>query len=480
VAEVELPQLGESVEEGIITAWLVEVGDTVEVDQPIVEISTDKVDTEIPSPVAGTVQELKASVDDTIAVGQVIAVIGEDDTAASDGGDGGGDEGPADDTADEADEADESADAPRDEPADEETDEPAAAPAAAETEKPAKAPAPAAGDGNGNGKVLASPLVRRLLREAGLSGSQVKGSGPGGRITRDDAERAIASGGEGAAQAAPSADGGEPTRGQVPPAPAVPAPTDRERPPASPTQIDFGGQREVTQDLNRIRKAIARAMMESLQTTAQLTAAVEVDLTTIMNLRAAKKDAFKANEGASLSPLPLIARAVCMVLPRHPVMNSKIDTEAGTATYHRNVNLGMAVDTERGLLVPNIKDAQDLTVAALARSITDIATRARNKKLQPDDISGGTFTITNTGSVGTLFDTPILNPPEVAILATAAIEKRPVVVSDAYGDSIAIRWMSYLCLSYDHRMVDGADAARFLQDLKYVLETHDFSTELGV
>jgi len=220
--------------------------------------------------------------------------------------------------------------------------------------------------------------------------------------------------------------------------------------------------------------------MESLQTTAQLTAAVEVDLTAIMNLRAAKKDAFKANEGASLSPLPLIARAVCMVLPRHPVMNSSIDTEAGTATYHHNVNLGMAVDTERGLLVPNIKDAQDLTVAALARSIGDMAKRARNRKLQPDDISGGTFTITNTGSVGTLFDTPILNPPEVAILATAAIEKRPVVISDAYGDSIAIRWMSYLCLSYDHRMVDGADAARFLQDLKYVLETHDFSTELGV
>jgi pyruvate dehydrogenase E2 component (dihydrolipoamide acetyltransferase) len=169
-----------------------------------------------------------------------------------------------------------------------------------------------------------------------------------------------------------------------------------------------------------------------------------------------------------------------MTIPRHPAVNASSDEEAGTATYHRYINLGMAVDTERGLLVPNIKDAQDLTVAGLAKAIADIASRARNKKLKPDEIAGGTFTITNTGSMGTLFDTPILNPPEAAILATCAVEKRPVVVSDGYGDSIAIRWMSYLCLTYDHRMVDGADAARFLQDLKYVLETHDFASELGV
>jgi pyruvate dehydrogenase E2 component (dihydrolipoamide acetyltransferase) len=332
-------------------------------------------------------------------------------------------------------------------------------------------------------KALASPLVRRLLREAGITPDEIEGSGPGGRITREDAERAIERG----AQAAPAAKEtptqaptAAPQPGGVVPAPVVQAPADRSRPPASSTQVDFGGERTVTQELSRVRKAIARSMMASLSTTAQLTAAVEVDLTSIMHLRAAKKDAFKAQEGASLSPLPLIARAVCMVMPRHPVMNSSMDTDAGTVTFHRNINLGMAVDTERGLLVPNIKDAQDLTVAALARRIGDLASRARSRKLQPDEISGGTFTITNTGSVGTLFDTPILNPPEVGILATAAIEKRPVVVSDAYGDSIAIRWMSYLCLSYDHRMVDGADAARFLQDLKYVLETHDFTAELGV
>jgi pyruvate dehydrogenase E2 component (dihydrolipoamide acetyltransferase) len=479
VAEVELPQLGESVTEGVITAWLVEVGDEVAVDQPLVEISTDKVDTEIPSPVAGTVQELRAEVDDTIEVGQVIAVIGDAAPTTDD------------DTDDEQATADDDTD---DEPA---TEEPAAEPEpapASETDggdaEPASSPAAATREVVGE-KALTSPLVRRLLREAGITPEQVEGTGAGGRITREDAERAIASGGERAASAAEqpaqrpaaAAAGGETAAAPStppPPPPAPAAPSDRGRPPASPTTIEFGGERTVTQDLTRVRKAIARSMMESLQTTAQLTAAVEVDMTAIMNLRAAKKDAFKANEGVGLSPLPIIARAVCMVMPRHPVVNSSMDLEAGTATFHRYVNLGIAVDTERGLLVPNIKDAQDLNVPGLARKIGDLAKRTRDKKLVPDEISGGTFTLTNTGSVGTLFDTPIVNPPEVAILATAAIEKRPVVVSDAYGDSIAIRWMSYLCMSYDHRMLDGADAARFLQDLKFVLETHDFGPEIGV
>jgi pyruvate dehydrogenase E2 component (dihydrolipoamide acetyltransferase) len=486
VAEVELPQLGESVTEGIITAWLVEVGDEVDVDQPIVEISTDKVDTEIPSPVAGTVQELKAEVDDTIEVGQVIAVIGDGPaTGAEDDGDA------ADETeADEAEAEEEPASEADTGKGDQGADVPAPAGEAADR-SPAEAPAPAAGQVEGE-QALTSPLVRKLLREAGLTPAQVRGSGPGGRITREDADRAIASGGEGtgreeAASApaeaqAPAAAAAQPapSPGGVVPAPVIAAAPDRGRPEPAPVQIDFGGQREVVQDLSRVRKAIAKGMLESLQTTAQLTAAVEVDLTAIMNLRAAVKDAFKAQHGASLSPLPLIARAVMMTLPRHPGVNSRIDTEAGTATYYNFVNLGMAVDTERGLLVPNIKDAQDLTVPGLARRIADLAKRTRGKKLQPDEISGGTFTITNTGSRGTLFDTPILNPPEVAILATCAIEKRPVVVSDAYGDSIAIRWMSYLCLTYDHRMLDGADAARFLQDLKYTVETHDFSQELGL
>jgi pyruvate dehydrogenase E2 component (dihydrolipoamide acetyltransferase) len=481
--EVELPQLGESVTEGVITAWLVEVGDEVSVDQPIVEISTDKVDTEIPSPVAGTVTELRAEVDDTIEVGQVIAVIGGADSGDS-GDSGGTDDGEAAET-DETEDADQT-----------ETTEDAGQDASAQGE-PTSGGAEYVGgaggtpdgpSGNGGGqaigeKALTSPLVRKLLREAGLEPAQVSGTGTGGRITREDAERAIASGGQGDGapadqQAAGTAAGPSSAAVTPPPAPAIVG--ERSRPEASPTQIDFGGERTVTQDLSRVRKAIARSMLESLQTTAQLTAAVEVDVTNIMHLRAAKKDAFKATHGASLSPLPMIARAALLTLPRHPTVNSSIDTESGTATFRSYVNLGMAIDTERGLMVPNIKDAQDLNVAGLARRIADLAGRTRNKKLQPDEISGGTFTITNTGSRGTLFDTPILNPPEVAILATCAIEKRPVVVSDAYGDSIAIRWMTYLCMSYDHRMLDGADAARFLQDLTYVIETHDWASEIGV
>jgi pyruvate dehydrogenase E2 component (dihydrolipoamide acetyltransferase) len=478
VAEVELPQLGESVTEGVITAWLVEVGDEVTVDQPLVEISTDKVDTEIPSPVAGTVQELRAEVDDTIEVGQVIAVIG--DAAPSS-------EGTADDDHDTTSAEPDTTTEQTEPPPTEDRTEPAATGGPSGDGQAARREDASSGEVVGE-KALTSPLVRRLLREAGITPEQVEGTGAGGRITREDAERAIASGGERAApagepqeqQPAPADEGGaKAARPSAPPPPPA-APSERGRPPASPTTIEFGGERTVTQDLTRVRKAIARSMMESLQTTAQLTAAVEVDMTAIMNLRAAKKDAFKATEGVSLSPLPIIARAVCMVLPRHPVVNSSMDLEAGTATFHRYVNLGIAVDTERGLLVPNIKDAQDLNVPGLARKIGDLAKRTRDKKLVPDEISGGTFTLTNTGSVGTLFDTPIVNPPEVAILATAAIEKRPIVVSDAYGDSIAIRWMSYLCLSYDHRMLDGADAARFLQDLKFVLETHDFGPEIGV
>jgi pyruvate dehydrogenase E2 component (dihydrolipoamide acetyltransferase) len=510
VADVELPQLGESVTEGIITAWLVEVGDEVEVDQPLVEISTDKVDTEIPSPVAGTVQELRAEVDDTIEVGQVIAVVGEGAPSGDEGDDGDADEDDADEgDADEGDgdgedtgggvDAERAGSAGRTDDAagtggQEATPQPTDDGSAPEAEGDGGAASvPSGGEVEGE-KALTSPLVRKLLRQAGLTPAQVRGSGPGGRITREDADRAIASGGEGGGEEVPAQPGSAPAQpdtapaqaaqapaaASVTPAPVLAAPTDRKRPEPAPVQIDFDGQREVVTDLSRVRKAIAKGMLESLQTTAQLTAAVEVDLTAIMNLRVAFKDAFRAQHGASLSPLPLIARAVMMTLPRHPGANSRIDTEAGTATYYNFVNLGMAVDTPRGLLVPNIKDAQDLNVPGLARKIADLAKRTRDKKLQPDEISGGTFTITNTGSRGTLFDTPILNPPEVAILATCAIEKRPVVVSDAYGDSIAIRWMSYLCLTYDHRMLDGADAARFLQDLKYTLETHDFVSELGL
>ena len=474
--EVPLPELGESVTEGVITAWLVNVGDTVTKDQPLVEVSTDKVDTEIPSPVAGVVTALNVNVDDTVQVGATLVTI---DAEGSDTADA----SPAEDdqAAAEPDTATEDTEPAAAEPKTATEPEPAAttpAPAApTKAAPPASAqPAPsdpqtdadsATGDGAG---VLTSPLVRRMLRDAKIAVTTVTGSGLGGRITRTDAEQAIAKGGSQA-----SATAATPFAMTV--APTAPSTT---RPNASPNQIAFAGERSLTTDLSRVRKAIAKAMLHSMQTTAQLTSVVEVDMTRVMGLRTAAKDSFKAREGASLTPLSLTARAVCMVLPRHPVINAAIDTEAGTATFYNYVNLGIAVDTPNGLVVPNIKNAQDLTVAGIAKQVGSLASSARDRKLQPDDIAAGTFTITNTGSVGSLLDTPILNPPEVAILATCAIEKRPVVVSDAYGDAIAIRWMSYLCLSYDHRMVDGADAARFLNDLKYALENHDFSAELGV
>lgn len=463
--EVPLPELGESVTEGVITAWLVKVGDTVTKDQPLVEVSTDKVDTEIPSPIDGVVTALNVNVDDTVAVGATIATI----DAAGDA--------PAEKPADAPAAPEKKEDpAPAPPPAAPATPEPAPAPAPAPAAQPAAeatpAPAaPAAAPASGH-TVLTSPLVRRMLRDAGIDPTQVTGTGLGGRITRSDAEQAISRGGQSAPATQPAG-----TATSFATAPAQPTSS---RPPASPNQIAFGGERSVTTELNRVRKAIAKAMIHSMQTTAQLTSVVEVDMTRVMGVRLAAKDGFKAREGASLTPLAMIARAVCMVLPRHPVLNSAIDTDASTATYYNYVNLGIAVDTPTGLVVPNIKNAQDLTVAGMARQVGSLAKAARDRKLQPDDMAAGTFTITNTGSVGSLLDTPILNPPEVAILATCAIEKRPVVISDANGDAIAIRWMSYLALSYDHRMVDGADAARFLNDLKYVLENHDFAAELAV
>ena len=424
MAEVQLPQLGESVTEGIITAWLVSPGDTVAIDQPLVEISTDKVDTEIPSPIAGTVSELRANVDDTVQVGQVIAVISADASAPA----APAAAAPAPAAAAAPATPTPAAAAPAPAPA-------AAAPATASPAGTASSPASTA-----NGAVT-SPLVRRALADAGVT-SAVAGSGVGGRVTRADAARAAASAG------------------------------------SSRVRIDFGGEQVKVETLSRIRRAIADSMMRSLQTSAQLTAAVEADVTSIMQLREQHKGAFRATHGVNLSPLALIARVVLEVLGRHPVLNAAIDVDAGTVTYHAGVNLGIAVDTDRGLLVPNIKDAQDLDVAGIARAIDDLATRSRERNVTPDDVFGGTFTITNTGSRGTMFDTPILNPPEAAILATCAIEKRPVVVEDEVGESVAIRSMTYLCLTYDHRLVDGADAARFLTEVKDRLATIDLSHEV--
>jgi pyruvate dehydrogenase E2 component (dihydrolipoamide acetyltransferase) len=237
--------------------------------------------------------------------------------------------------------------------------------------------------------------------------------------------------------------------------------------------------RSETQTLSRIRKRIARHMMTSLATTAQLTAAVEVDVTRVLHIRAAAKETFRERHGIGLSPFAMLVRAAVLSLPRHPAINASIDVAAGTATYHRDINVGIAVETERGLLVPSVKGAQDLTTTGIARAIAELAAAGRAGTLSPDDLAGSTFTVTNTGSLGTRFGTPILNPPGVAILGTYAAERRPVVVADGAGDVIAVRSISTLCLTYDHQMVDGADAARFLQDVKYTAETHDFGAELG-
>ena len=462
--EVTLPQLGESVTEGTITAWLVEVGDSVEADQPLFELSSDKIDTEVPAPTSGVLKEIKVNVDETVDVGTVVAII---DVEGAGGGDGAAEAeaGTAEQApAQEAEEVEEAGAAQA------ETAEAEAEPDEAEQpQQPAaeqrQEPQPAGNGGQRAGEaVLMSPIVRRLVNEHDLDVSRIQPSGEGGRITRQDVEAAIESAG-----ATAKADVGERAR------------TEPQKAPQPERRTDVSaGDRERSEDLSRIRQRIAAKMMESMQSTAQLTTVQEADVTRIMNLRARVKEEFKAREGVSLSPFVFLCRAAVLALRRHEKINAQADWDAGKVKFHDYVNLGIAVDTEKGLLVPNIKGADDLTLAALARAIKDAADKARGKgKLQMQDIEGGTFTVTNTGSVGVLLDTPILNYPEVAILATGAIKKRPVVIEDAAGPAMGIRDMVYLCLTYDHRLIDGADAARFVTDVKDVAETHDWEGELG-
>ena len=499
--EVTLPQLGESVTEGTITAWLVEVGDTVEADQPLFELSSDKIDTEVPAPTSGVLTEIKVQVDETVDVGTVVAVIG------------GAEEGGGDDAAPEQDAAAE--DAPAEDEATQAQDQPEeaaegdtggdaeAAGTIEEREEVARASGPQEPDQSpaatredtesttetspssggvatddepaAGGGALSSPLVRRLAKENDLDLSTVKGTGDGGRITREDVEKAIAGGGD------------VPAPEQKAQAPAARKETPAKREDATPAATpqpqrrpDSGGDRTRVEDLSRIRQRIAAKMMESLESAAQLTTVQEADITRIMTTRARIKDEFKAREGVSLSPFVFLCRAAVLALRNHEKINAQADWNAGRVTFHDYVNLGIAVDTDKGLLVPNVKGADDLSLAGLARAISDVANRARGKgKLEMRDIEGATFTMTNTGSVGVLIDTPILNYPEVAILGTGAVKKRPVVIEDESGPAIAIRDMIYLSLTYDHRLIDGADAARFVTEVKHVAETHDWDSEIG-
>jgi len=430
---VSMPALGESVTEGTVTRWLKKVGDAVAADEALLEVSTDKVDTEIPSPVSGTVLSIDVPVDSTVAVGARLASIGVSGSTP----------------------------APVAKPA------PVAPPVAQKPVAPApvaaapvvQAPAPVAAAPVSSVRPddsYVTPIVRKLATEAGVNLSTIKGTGIGGRIRKEDILAAT-------------------PRAAATPTAAVLAST-----PAAPRgPLAISPLRGTTVTMSRLRKVIADRMVESLKISAQLTTVVEVDVTKIDRLRNAAKASFEAREGVKLTFLPFFAVTVCEALKQHPVLNSSV--EGDQITYHGAEHLAVAVDTDRGLLVPVVKDAGDLNMGGIARKIADVAARTRENKITPDELGGGTFTITNTGSRGALFDTPIINQPQVAILGLGAIVKRPMVVKGADGgETIAIRSMVYLALSYDHRVVDGADAARFLATLKERLEEGRFESDLGL
>ncbi|XVV05546.1 2-oxoglutarate dehydrogenase, E2 component, dihydrolipoamide succinyltransferase [Actinosynnema sp. CA-248983] len=457
---VTMPALGESVTEGTVTRWLKSVGDSVEVDEPLLEVSTDKVDTEIPSPVAGTLLEITAGEDETVEVGGQLAVIGSGAPAAQ-----------------------ASAPAPAPAPA-QEAPKPAAAPAPAPQAAPAApasqaapaapAPAPAApapqaapaaapaSAEESNGQPYVTPLVRKLAAENGIDLGTLKGTGVGGRIRKQDVLAAV----EAAKAPAPA-----------PAAPAGPAPAQRVAAPAA----DNSGKRGTVQKLPRLRQIVAQRTRESLQVSAQLTQVFEVDVTKIARLRGKAKTAFEQREGTKLTFLPFFAKAAVEALKQHPVLNASIDEEKKEVVYHGAEHLGIAIDTERGLLNAVIANAGDLNLAGLSHKINDLASRARANKLTPDELTGGTFSLTNLGSNGALFDTPIIQQPQVGILGVGVVKKRAVVITDENGDdTIAIRSMAYLALTYDHRLVDGADAGRFLTTMKNRLEEGAFEADLGL
>jgi 2-oxoglutarate dehydrogenase E2 component (dihydrolipoamide succinyltransferase) len=429
---ISMPALGESVSEGTVTRWLKAVGDSVAVDEALLEVSTDKVDTEIPSPVAGTIISIDVPVDTTVPVGARLAVIGG--TGAT------------------------SAPAPV-------VAAPVAAPVVAAPVVVAPVATPAAPIAAPVAlsqplDAYVTPIVRKLASELGVNLANVTGTGVGGRIRKEDVQAA-----------APKVS--SPVAAPVTSAPAA-ATTQRSAAPVAVSPL-----RGTTVTMSRLRKVIAARMVESLQVSAQLTTVIEVDVTKIARLRDRSKATFEAREGVKLSFLPFFAVSVCEALKQHPVLNSSV--EGDQIIYHGTEHLGIAVDTERGLLVPVIHSAGDLNMGGIARKIADLAARTRDNKVTPDELGGGTFTLTNTGSRGALFDTPIINQPQVAILGLGAIVKRPMVVKgEDGGETIAIRSMVYLGLSYDHRVVDGADAARFLVTLKERLEGGAFESDLGL
>ncbi|MFS0893846.1 2-oxoglutarate dehydrogenase, E2 component, dihydrolipoamide succinyltransferase [Microbacterium sp. 179-I 3D3 NHS] len=470
--DIVLPELGESVTEGTVTRWLKQVGDSVEVDEALLEISTDKVDTEIPSPVAGVLQEILAAEDETVAVGAVLARVGSGAAPAADAAPA------ATPTAAEAPGAAASvSETPVEQPAERpEAETPVAAPAEAAPEEAtggaaqaaAPKPAPAAAESTTGSasesaapklslptesdNLYVTPLVRRLAAQQGVDLASVTGTGVGGRIRKEDVLKAA----ESAATPAPAAD-------------AAGAP--------APAPLEVSPLRGTTQPMSRLRKVLAKRAVESMQQTAQLTTVVEVDVTALADYRDSVKASFLEKTGDKLSFLPFFALAAAEALQAFPIVNATVDGDQ--IVYPASENVSIAVDTERGLLTPVLRDAASKNIAQIAHEIADLAARTRDNKLKPDELAGGTFTLTNTGSRGALFDTPVVFLPQSAILGTGTVVKRPGLVKVGGTDAIAVRSYVYLALSYDHRIIDGADAARFLGAVKARLESAQFAAQLG-
>ena len=469
--DVEMPELGESVTEGTITQWLKSVGDTVEVDEPLLEVSTDKVDTEVPSPVAGTIVEILADEDDTVEVGDVIVRIGDED-AAADGADNSDDSDDADDAADDKaaskDASSENKDSKSEEKQESKSDAKESA-SKSESKSAEKSSKDSKDSGKKNsGKVpYVTPLVRKLADKHGVDLNSVEGTGVGGRIRKQDVMAAV-EGESAGSSAAGSEQGGKDSKKSG---------SNWSTKSVDPEKAELRG---TTQKVNRIRQITASKMVEALQISAQLTHVQEIDMTAIANLRKANKQAFVDKHGSKLTFLPFFVKATVEALVSHPNVNASYNAETQEMTYHADVNVAIAVDTPKGLLTPVIKKAQDKTLPEIAAEIVDLADRARNNKLKPNDLTGATFTVTNIGSEGALLDTPILVPPQAGILGTAVIEKRPVVVTEDGQDAIAIRQMCYLPFTYDHQVVDGADAGRFITTIKDRLETADFESDLDL
>ena len=458
--DVEMPELGESVTEGTITQWLKSVGDTVEVDEPLLEVSTDKVDTEVPSPVAGTIVEILADEDDTVEVGEVIVRVGDDNAAAGSDDSDDADDSPSEDKADKSDKK-ESASEKKAEKKSEDKEE-------ANKSEPKKEQSKDSGKKNSGKVPYVTPLVRKLADKHGVDLNSLEGTGVGGRIRKQDVMAAVEGG---SADSSAQDKDAEKTSGKD----AKKSGSNWSTKSVDPEKAELRG---TTQKVNRIRQITAQKMVEALQISAQLTHVQEIDMTAVSNLRKANKQAFADKHGAKLTFLPFFVKATVEALVSHPNVNASYNADTKEMTYHADVNVAIAVDTPKGLLTPVIKKAQEKSLPEIAAEIVELADRARNNKLKPNDLTGATFTVTNIGSEGALLDTPILVPPQAGILGTAVIEKRPVVVTEDGQDAIAIRQMCYLPFTYDHQVVDGADAGRFITTIKDRLETADFESDL--